>query len=158
MSNPLLAGHLSGAEQKSWTDVFAFLGAEEQKRLASVVTETTLEQDAFLFEVGQPASEVFFLAHGRLSVQKKTGFHLKMQVVAILEPGAIVGEAGILPGHIHAVSVKAIEPSYLYRLGCQELKALQRSDSQLVIQLLQHLLLISSLRLGKNTERLAHVL
>ncbi|MBU0664557.1 MAG: cyclic nucleotide-binding domain-containing protein [Proteobacteria bacterium] len=158
MNNPLLSGHLAGSEQKSCADVFAFLGAAEQKRFASVVTERTFEQDTFLFEVGDPADEVFFLAQGRLSVQKKTGFHRKMQVVAILEPGAIVGEAGLLSGHIHGVSVRAIEQSHLFRLGCHELEALERTDSQLVIKLLKHLLLISSLRLEKTAERLAHVL
>jgi len=158
LNNPLLSGHLAGSEQKSWTDVFAFLGAEEKKRLALVVTETTLEQDTFLFEVGDPADEVFFLAQGRLSVQKKTGFHRKMQVVAILDPGAIVSEAGILLSHIHGVSVRAIEKSHLFRLGRQELEALEQTDPQLVIKLLKHLLLISSLRLEKTSERLAHVL
>ncbi|MDD3815722.1 MAG: cyclic nucleotide-binding domain-containing protein [Desulfocapsaceae bacterium] len=158
MNSLLSSEHSPGLEQKSSADVFAFLGEEEQKRLASVVSERTLEQDTFLFEVGDPADEVFFLAQGRLSVQKKTGFHRKMQVVAILEAGAIVGEAGLLSGHVHGVSVRAIERSRLFRLGCQELQALERTDSQLVIQLLKHLLLISSLRLEKTAERLAHVL
>lgn len=158
MNNPLLSGHPVGSEQKRYEDVFAFLGAEEQKRLASVLTEVTLEQDAFLFEVGDPAGEVFFLAQGRLSVQKKTGFHRKMQVVAILEPGAVVGEGGLLAGHIHAVSVRAIEKSHLFCLGRQELESMERIDSQLVVQFLKHLLLISGLRLAKTAERLAHVL
>jgi CRP-like cAMP-binding protein len=158
LNNLLSSKHPSGLAQKRCGDVFAFLGAEEQKRLASVVTERILEQDSYLFEVGDPADEVFFLAQGRLSVQKKTGFHRKMQVVAILESGAIVGEAGLLSGHVHGVSVRAIEHSHLFRLGCQELQTLERTDSQLVIQLLKHLLLISSLRLEKTAERLAHVL
>jgi CRP/FNR family cyclic AMP-dependent transcriptional regulator len=158
LNNPLLTGLPLGSEQKRYEDVFAFLGIEEQQRLESVVTQVTFAQDAFLFEVGDPAGEVFFLAQGRLSVQKKTGFHRKMQVVAILEPGAVVGEGGLLAGHIHAVSVRAIEQSHLFRLGCRELWSLEQEDSQLVIQLLKHLLLISSLRLEKTAERLAHVL
>ncbi|MEK6201829.1 MAG: cyclic nucleotide-binding domain-containing protein [Desulfobulbaceae bacterium] len=134
------------------------MGAKEQKRLESVLTEVTLEQDTFLFEVGAPAAELFFLDRGRLSVQKKTGFHHKMQVVAILESGAIVGEAGLLAAHIRGVSVKAIEKSHLFCLGRKELEALEQTDSHLVIQLLKQVLLISSLRLTKTAERLAHVL
>lgn len=158
MNNPILSGAPVGPEQKSYVEVFSFLGAEEQKRLKSVLTEVTLEQDSFLFEVGDPAAEVFFLAQGRLSVQKKTGFHRKMQVVAILESGAMVGEAGLLAGHVRGVSVRAIEKSHLFCLGRQDLEDFERTDSQLVIQLLKQLLLISSLRLAKTAERLAHVL
>lgn len=158
MNNPLLTGHPSGPESKSYKEVFAFLGAEEQERLASVLTEATFEQGAFLFEAGDPAQEVFFLAQGRLSVQKQTGFHRKMQVVAILESGAVVGEGGLLAGHVHGVSVRAIEQSTLFCLGLRELAALEQTDPQLVVQLLKHLLLISSLRLEKTSERLAHVL
>lgn len=145
-------------EQKSFQEVFAFLGADEQKRMASMVTEVTVEQGTFLFEVGSPAGEVFFLRHGRLSVQKKTGFHRKMQVVAILEPGALVGEAGFLTGHVHGVSVRAIEPARLFCLDRQKIEDMEHSDPQLTIQFLKRLLLISSLRLEKTTERLAHVL
>lgn len=158
MNNQLLSENPSGPEKKSYKDVFAFLGAEEQKRLESVLTEVTLAQDAFLFEVGDPGVDVFFLAQGRLSVQKKTGFHHKMQVVAILEPGTVVGEGGVLADHIHAVSVRAIEQSHLFSLGRQGLESLEQAEPQLVIQLMKHLLLISSLRLAKTAERLAHVL
>ncbi len=158
MNNPLIPGHPAGSEQKRYEDVFAFLGSEEQKQLAPVLTEVTLEPDVFLFEVGDPAGEIFFLARGRLSVQKKTGFDRKMQVVAILEPGAVVGEAGLLAGHVHTVNARAIEQSHLFRLGRQDLESLEQVDSQLVVQLLKHLLSISSLRLAKTAERLAHVL
>lgn len=123
-----------------------------------MVTEVTLEQGAFLFEVGDPATEVFFLGRGRLSVLKKTGFHHRMQVVAILDPGAMVGEAGLLADHLRGVSVRAIETSQLFCLGRPALEDLEQSDSQLVSRILKHLLLISNLRLAKTTERLAQVL
>lgn len=139
-------------------EIFSFLGVEGQKRMASMVAERTVERNTFLFEVGTPAGEVFFLARGRLSVQKQTGFHRKMQVVAILEPGAFVGEAGVLADHVHGVSVKAIEQSLLYCLERRQLEAMEDADPRLAIQLLKRLLLISSLRLEKTTERLAHVL
>jgi len=145
-------------EGKNTGEIFGFLGVEEQKRLLSLVTEVTIERDMFLFEIGDPAREVFFLTRGRLSVQKQTGFHRKMQVVAILEPGTLLGEAGVLADHVHGVSVRAIEPSHLYRLDCQKIEVLERTDPQLVIQLFKRLLLIGSLRLAKTTERLAHVL
>lgn len=150
--------HASGSEQNSHEDVFTFLNREERERLAAVVTEVIIGPGKFLFEVGDPAGEVFFLAQGRLSVQKKTGFHHKMQVVALLEPGAVVGEAGLLADHVHGVSVRAIEESHLFCLGRQEMEAMERTDSQLALRLLKHFLLISGLRLAKTGERLAHVL
>lgn len=158
MNSPEMTGAPVGLEQEGVGEVFAFLGVEEQRRLLPLVTEVTIEQDMFLFEIGGPAREIFFLTRGRLSVQKQTGFHRKMQVVAILEPGTLLGEAGVLAGHVHGVSVRAIEPSHLYCLDCQKIESLERTDPQLIIQLFKRLVLISSLRLEKTTERLAHVL
>lgn len=145
-------------EQKSLSELFAFLGVEGLKALVPMFTEVKLEQGMFLFQVGESSGEVFLLARGRLSVQKQTGFHRKMQVVALLEPGTIVAEAGLLPGRVHSVSVKAIEPSLLYRLDRGQLEELERTEPHLLIQLLTRFLFISSLRLEKTTERLAHVL
>ncbi len=149
---------MNNTERMEYAKVFAFLDAEEQQRLAAVVSEVSLAQGAFLFEVGEQAAEVFFLAQGRLSVLKKTGFHRKMQIVAILEPGAIVGEAGLLVDHIHKTSVRSIEQAHLFCLKRQAIEALEHNDPQLVMQLLKRLLLISSLRLEKTAERLTKVL
>ncbi len=145
-------------EQKSLSELFAFLGVEGLKALVPMFTVVKLEQGMFLFQVGESSGEVFLLARGRLSVQKQTGFHRKMQVVALLEPGTIVAEAGLLPGRVHSVSVRAIEPSLLYSLDRGQLEELERTEPHLLIQLLTRFLFISSLRLEKTTERLAHVL
>jgi CRP-like cAMP-binding protein len=141
-----------------YTEVFAFLDVEEQKRLASLVSEVSIAEGAFLFEVDDQAAEVFFLVRGRLSVLKKTGFHRKMQIVAILEPGAIVGEAGLLADHIHKTSIRGIEDAQLFCLKRQDIEALEHTDPQLVMQLLKRLLQVSSLRLEKTAERLTKVL
>ncbi len=149
---------MNNTEHMGYAEVFAFLDAEEQQRLAVVASEISLAQGAFLFEVGDQAAEVFFLAQGRLSVLKKTGFHRKMQIVAILEPGAIVGEAGLLVGHIHKTSIRSIEEAHLFCLKRQDIEALEHTDPQLVVQLLKRLLQVSSLRLEKTAERLTKVL
>jgi hypothetical protein len=46
----------------------------------------------------------------------------------------------------------------LYRLDRGQLEELERTEPHLLIQLLTRFLFISSLRLEKTTERLAHVL
>lgn len=148
----------AGVKPKSREEVFGFLDADQQRRIAALITEVTVEQDRFLFEVGSPAGEVFFLHQGRLSVLKQTGFHGKMQVVAILEPGALVSEAGFLPGHVHGVSVRAIERSSLYRLTRGKIEEMKDDDPQLAIGLMSRLVFVSNVRLEKTTERLARVL
>jgi CRP-like cAMP-binding protein len=139
-------------------EVFSFLGDEERQRLVAVTTKVALGQGQFLFEVDDPADAVFFLTQGRLSALKRTGFHHKMQVVAIFEPGTVVGESGLLSGHVRGTSIRAIECSHLLCLRRQALEDLERADMKLVVLLLKQLLLISGLRLEKASERLAHVL
>lgn len=139
-------------------EFFSFLEQKDQEYLASLVGRRVLEQGELLYKVGEPGDDIFFLERGRLTVLKSTGFHNKMQVVAILEPGAVVGEAAIIGGHVHGASVRAVEPSRLFYLSRFQLDDFARQDNGGYTALLRYLLQVSSLRLEKASGRLAHVL
>lgn len=158
MNNQAMTDISAGKEQGVTADVFSFLDLDGKSRISALVTQRTLAQDEYLFVAGDQGDGVFFLVQGRLSVLSNTVFHRKMQVVAILEPGAVVGEAAILPGHVRGVSVRAIEPSLLYCLHRSVSDELALQDIHLFSALLKRLLRISSLRLEKASGRLAHVL
>lgn len=139
-------------------DFFFFLEESGRKILAGLVGQRKMEREELLYKVGEHGDDVFFLVQGRLSVLKSTGFHNKMQVVAILEPGAVFGEAAVFSGHVHGTSVRAVEPSLLYCLSRSMIEELARQDCGLYAALLRRLLQVTSLRLEKASSRLAHVL
>lgn len=137
---------------------FHFLSSEESAGLLPLMKEVVLQKGEFLFRAGDVAEGVFFLEKGRLAVMKETGFNNRTQVVALLEPGASVGEGGALGDSSRSATVVAIEDSLLFFLSREILTALAEKDHQVLIRILKRLLYTTSLRLQKSSERLAHIL
>lgn len=137
---------------------FPFLSAEELSELLPAMKSVAVDKGGELFHVGDAADGVYFLETGRLAVLKATGFNDRTQVVALLEPGASVGEGGALKGSSRTATIVAIEESRLCRLGRDSLEAFGEKNPSLLIKLLERLLYVANLRLQKSSERLAHIL
>jgi CRP/FNR family transcriptional regulator, cyclic AMP receptor protein len=142
----------------SFAASFNFLDAEEMNELFSLCTEKQLDKGEALFDYQEPAESIFFLKEGRLAVHKFTGFQEKMQVIALLDPGTVVGEAALLHTHTRKTRVAAIEKSSLYCLGRKEFFSWQKKSPVMASRLLEYLLSIVTLRLEKTSERLARIL
>ena len=138
---------------------FNFLDKAETETLLAVMERVSYEAGDQIFQKGDPADCLYFLVSGRVAVQNKTGFGERTQVVALLDPGAPVGEKGLLGGR---------QP-WGYPYGGERFRAScscpgNRLISWLAIilvlqsKLLKWLLNRVSLRLEKNSERLVHVL
>ncbi len=142
-------------------DFFSFLDFLDEdgcRSLSVLLSEKKISAGDVLFDYGDPAESIFFLNHGCLSVHKFTGFQEKMQVIALLDPGAIIGEAAILQNHVHQTRVSAIEDCQLYCLNRKDFSGLKDQSSELTSRFLEHILSIVTLRLEKTSDRLARVL
>ncbi len=139
-------------------NAFHFLSSEELAGLLPLATSVIVEKGKRLFQLGEKAQGVYFLESGRLGVFKETGFNDKTQVVALLEPGASVGEGGALGKVSRTATIIAIEDSHLYHLGLESLDTLAVDNHYILIKILKRLLLVATLRLQKSSERLAHIL
>jgi len=137
---------------------FPFLSSDEISRLLPAVHPISVQKGGELFHAGDAADGVFFLEKGRLAVLQRTGFNDRTQVIALLEPGAPVGEGGGAGGSLRSATIIAIEDSVLYHLDCNNLVILGDQEPQILMKLLKRLLFVSNLRLQKCSERLAHVL
>lgn len=135
-----------------------FLEENDRQRFISLLKEKRISAGERLFEYNDVAKAMYFLAEGRLSVRKYTGFQDKMQVIALLDPGTIVGEAALLEGHKRQTRVVAIEDCSLYVLMREDFTALKEQSGPLACRFLEHILSIATLRLEKTSDRLARVL
>ena len=133
-----------------------FLKAEERARITAA--PVALKKGEMLFQRGEAAEGVFFLEKGKLAILQETGFNERTQVVALLDPGASVGEGGALGDSVRAATVIAVEDSLLYCFDRESLAALGEHDPQLLIRILRRLLYASNVRLQKSSERLALIL
>lgn len=135
-----------------------FSDNNERLELVSLFTEKKLTASECLFDFDEPALRLFFLIEGHLAVHKYTGFLEKMQVIALLDPGAVVGEAALLHHHVRRTRVTAIVESRLFCLGKKDFATFQKQFPESSSRFLEYLLSIVSLRLEKTSERLARIL
>jgi CRP/FNR family transcriptional regulator, cyclic AMP receptor protein len=149
---------MAGCGDEIPVNAFHFLSSKEFAGLLPAATQIVLKKGETLFRTGDVANGVFFLEKGRLAVLKETGFNDRTQVVALLEPGASVGEGGVLGDTPRSATIMAIEESLLFCLSRGTLVALAEKDPQILIRILKRLLYTTNLRLQKSSERLAHIL
>jgi len=138
--------------------VLSSLSSSEHDELISYLKEVKASRGEYLFRPGDVADGVFFLKSGKVGVQTSTGFEDKQQVVALLDPGAAVGEKGLTARGPREMTVVAIEDCVLYSLGADAFTKLEKSNPGLALKILKKLLNVSALRLQASSERLAHVL
>lgn len=137
---------------------FPFLPRDEAERVFAAMDMLSLDAGEILFRSGQEADHFYVLVAGRIAVQKHTGFAERMQVVALLDPGAPLGESGLLPNRQRGATLTAVQPCRLLSMSAQAYEALAKSHSPLVVKLLTWVIGRMSLRLQKNSQRLALVL
>jgi len=137
---------------------FPFLLEEEVKTLFLHLVERTFTEKSEVLSPGTPAESCLFLTTGRIAVQQNTDFVGKVQVVGLLDPGAVFGEAGLLDGRNRQSTVIAIEKSTALELPRQDFRTIRQQSPDIAIKILEWLLAKTTLRLQKNSERLAKVL
>lgn len=100
------------------------LTRDDLSALASVARVRALEAGATLFEAGDHADALFFLALGRLEVGRAEGAPIT------LEPGAVVGELALLLGAARTRTVHAASRAAVLELPASAIEGLaQRSTA-----------------------------
>jgi len=138
--------------------MFPHFSRSDISTLLSLMERVVLETGDVLVSFDQPGAKFFIVAEGRLAVQKRTGFGERTQVVALLDPGAPVGERALLRDNIHCSTLVAVKKTELFSLSRKNFEKLKKEHFLLAMSLLEWLLDITSLRLRKNSDRLSHVL
>jgi CRP/FNR family transcriptional regulator, cyclic AMP receptor protein len=137
---------------------FGLSDDEACQEFFSLFTEKKVAAGDILFDYNDPADEFYLLTKGHLAVHKFTGFLKKMQVIALLDPGAVVGEGAILEKHVRNTRVTAIEESSLLGITKKDFFSFNKRFPENGSQILEYLLSIVSLRLEKTSARLARIL
>jgi CRP-like cAMP-binding protein len=136
----------------------SFLEEREARKVLEGMSSVSLESGNSLYSLNDPADCLYVLVAGRIAVRTRTGFGDRMQVVALLDPGAPIGEGGLLDGQTRGATLTAVTDSELLSLSRQSFEELSAADPALAVKLLKWLMEKVSIRLKKSSERLAHVL
>ncbi len=126
--------------------------------LLPLMKEVSLREGDVLFSLDESGDKLFFVVEGQLAVQKRTGFGERTQVIALLDPGAPVGERALFQDNRHRATLLAVKDSIVLSFSYQVFEEFKKKYPLLVVDLLRWLLERTSLRLEKNSDRLSHVL
>ncbi len=152
-SSESVADPMSLAERQA---LFPFLSEEESALLAGFLEHRDYAAGALVMRDGEAADFFAFVARGKLAVKKETAFPGKHVLVAILEPGALVGNYGSGPSRTGTIA--ALEASGLWIMSHQRMDQLLAEQPLLGLKLLARLNQVLSIRLGKTYDRLAGLL
>jgi CRP/FNR family transcriptional regulator, cyclic AMP receptor protein len=139
--------------------VFRFLAEEEIENLCPYLEIRNLASGTTLMVEGEPGDFMGFLVKGRLAAQKETPFPGKYILLAILDPGAIVGEIAVMEhGCLRNVTITSMEESQLLILARQGMDELIQTNPVLGNKILKRIIQVLSRRLQRVDDRLTRLL
>lgn len=137
---------------------FRFLDEDELDILCPFLQFRRWPIQSVLMQEGEPGDFMGFLVQGQLAVRKETAFAGKHILLAILEPGTMVGEISVIAHEQRNASVVATEESTLLELTSEGFALLVEQNPVLGVKFLRQIVNVVSLRLRKADDRLARLL
>lgn len=135
-----------------------FLSVAEVENLLPYLAVRHLAAGEVLMQEGDPAECMGFLMSGRLAVKKQTSFEGRYILVAVIEPGGLVGELAVVEKGRRTATVAAMEESRLLVLPHEGMSRLLAEDNPLAVKLFQRIIHVLGHRLRGASERLARIL
>ena len=121
------------------------------RRFVAYLEELDVPAGQFLFRQGQSAENLYFIESGELSalLESNSGESIRLRSMGT---GTIVGEMGLYVDAPRSASVRAEQPSKLYRLSSEKLKEMQERDPEVASAF--HCFVVRSLagRLDQKTK------
>jgi CRP/FNR family cyclic AMP-dependent transcriptional regulator len=93
------------------TDFFADADAETLETLAAVGAERQLVRGDTLFDEGDPPDALYVVTRGRVAIAIANPIDRRESVVALMEPGDLFGELGMLDDRPRSAMARALEAS-----------------------------------------------
>lgn len=128
--------------------LFKSIGDRSLRKILEHFHIHKLDKGDYLFRADQKGRIMYFVAEGKLRVEKVAGSNQIVKIAA-LTPGDIVGEVAMLTGERHSGQVRAMTDANLAGIGKKELSPLLRHYPRL----LQNLTRIEAMRLRHNIVR-----
>ncbi len=135
-------------------ELFAHLSAKELSMIAPRLKRRSFPQGAVIVRVGDQARELFFLAHGKVSVMVPMNSGIPKRL-ATFSAGMAFGEMALLDGSPRAASIIADTDVECDLLGLDDFEALGASHPGIKIKLLENLCLSLTRKLRKSNRDLS---
>jgi glutaminase len=133
--------------------LFAGLNPDEIEVIANRLIRQAYARDELIMAQGEPASKLFMLASGRVSI--KLGLPGgKTKRLATLSPGLVFGEMAWIERSRRSAAVIADKDSVCYQLDMNDFDALVSEFSDIKVKIQENLLQIFSRNLRKANDEI----
>ncbi len=103
--------HLAYREVLAHTDFFAEADDVTLETLAKAGVERQLVRGDILFDEGDPPDALYVVTSGRIAIAIANPIDRRESVVALMEPGDLFGDLGMLDDRPRSAMARALEPS-----------------------------------------------
>jgi SulP family sulfate permease len=121
------------------------------KRVQEYMEMAEIETGEYIIKQGDPSNDLFFIESGLVTVEFEMANGNKMRLRSV-KSGATLGEVTLYLGGLRSASVKAEQPSKVYRLSSKNLKKMQKEDPALAALLHEWLARNMAERLAENNR------
>ncbi|MFZ1490095.1 MAG: Crp/Fnr family transcriptional regulator [Ilumatobacteraceae bacterium] len=114
------------------TDFFADAGPDVLASVAAAGAERHLVRGDLLFAEGDPPEALYVVLSGRVAIAIGNELDNRESMVALMEPGDLFGEMGMLDYGARSAMARALETSTVLEIPYQPVLAMLRSDPSLL--------------------------
>ena len=119
-------------ERLSRTSFFSDAAPDMLQRVADAGTERNLTRGDVLFDEGDPPDALYLVVHGRIAIAMSSPVDRRESVVALMEPGDLFGELGMLDHGPRSAMARALEPSSVLEVPFEPVRRMFEEDPRLL--------------------------
>ncbi len=119
-------------ERLARTSFFADASPERLARVAASGRDRDLVRGDVLFHEGDPPDALYLVTRGRIAIAMASPIDRRESVVALMEPGDLFGEMGMLDDGPRSALARALEPSAVFEVPFGPVKELFNEDPRLL--------------------------
>ncbi len=138
--------------------VMRFLDPDEVCVVCPYFEVRTWRADTVLMRDGESGDFMGIILAGQVAVRKETAFPGKYTLVAVLDPGAMVGEIPVVEQGVRCATVVAMSDVEMLTLDSDGLERLLAERPDPGVKVLKRIIHVLSLRLRKAYDRLSSLL
>ena len=105
--------------------LFSTLDGDELNELLRAIKPVQMREEQLLFSEGDPGDAAYVIESGSLEVYLERPN--RQIILAVLKPGAILGEIALLDGLPRTANARAVEQTSLFRIDKREFDFLRRN-------------------------------
>lgn len=119
-------------ERLSRTSFFADAAPAQLAEVAAAGHERQLVRGDVLFNEGDAPDALYLVTSGRIAIAMSSPIDRRESVVALMEPGDLFGDMGMLDDGPRSALARALEPSVVLQVPFEPVRALFNDDPRLL--------------------------